>query len=229
MARIVKCQSIPQVLAVLRQIPKDCPPSEIETTQILGGAPGPIVVYSESKAESQPAAEGTPRPYCWVIEWENGKQDFVDGDPDLCNSKSVSKPLYEAHIALVEVLPCKHPFSLLVKSVESNYSFCELCEMRKMRDDAEEMERVNLQRAEAAESRLSALEADAQNMVPRSRYDACNSDWLAAKSEVEKKQALLTQVGKWIEQYPTTREVIDAMSRDCAARAERKEQSNGQG
>lgn len=58
-----------------------------------------------------------------------------------------------------------------------------------------------------------------KDMVPRSRYDACNADWLAAKAEAKSKQELLTKVGRWIEQYQTTREVVDAMSRDALDRA----------
>lgn len=37
-------------------------------------------------------------------------------------------------------LSCGHPASLLVRSVESDYCFCELCEARKERDDALKME-----------------------------------------------------------------------------------------
>lgn len=41
-------------------------------------------------------------------------------------------------------LPCGHPAALLVKSVESDYQYCDLCECRKRRNDAEEMERTHL-------------------------------------------------------------------------------------
>jgi len=37
-------------------------------------------------------------------------------------------------------LPCGHPALMLVRSVESDYCFCELCEARKERDDALQME-----------------------------------------------------------------------------------------
>jgi hypothetical protein len=32
-----------------------------------------------------------------VIERENGEQEFVDYDPDLCTKTAVSKPLFDAH------------------------------------------------------------------------------------------------------------------------------------
>lgn len=56
------------------------------------------------------------------------------------------------------------------------------------------------------------------DMVPRSRYDACNQDWLNAKAEVEKKQALLTFVGQLLEKHITTAEVIQALSDDAMNR-----------
>lgn len=48
-----------------------------------------------------------------------------------------------------DMLPCGHHPSLLVKSVESDYQFCELCECRRMRNDAEQMERVYKEKLEA--------------------------------------------------------------------------------
>lgn len=60
----------------------------------------------------------------------------------------------KAHIGTLEAnpqrdvsvpdLPCGHPAALLVKSVESDYQYCDLCECRKRRNDAEEMERTHL-------------------------------------------------------------------------------------
>lgn len=38
------------------------------------------------------------------------------------------------------MLVCGHDDSLLIKSVESDYQFCELCEARKMQQDAEKQE-----------------------------------------------------------------------------------------
>ena len=64
------------------------------------------------------------------------------------------------------LLPCGHHSSLLVKSVESNYQFCELCECRKERNDALEMERTYQQRAEQAEQdRDLAIKGSANQMV----------------------------------------------------------------
>lgn len=39
-----------------------------------------------------------------------------------------------------KVLPCGHPSALLVRSVESDYTACELCDCRQRRDDAERVE-----------------------------------------------------------------------------------------
>lgn len=43
-------------------------------------------------------------------------------------------------VIIMSNLKCGHPISLLIRSVESDYAFCELCEERSMRKDSEEME-----------------------------------------------------------------------------------------
>ena len=61
-----------------------------------------------------------------------------------------------------EYLSCGHHKSLLIKSAESDYQYCDLCECRKMRNDAEEMERAHLKRAEESEAREAKLREDAE-------------------------------------------------------------------
>lgn len=51
-------------------------------------------------------------------------------------------------------MPCGHHESLLVKSVESDYQFCELCEARHRQRDAETMERWLKKRCDVLEERL---------------------------------------------------------------------------
>lgn len=64
-------------------------------------------------------------------------------------------------------LPCGHHSSLLVKSVESNYQYCDFCECRKQRNDALTMEEHYKQRAETAESALLQAREDAQSLGMR--------------------------------------------------------------
>ena len=66
--------------------------------------------------------------------------------------------------------------------------------------------------------RAQRAEVDATDMVPRSRYDACNADWLAAKAEVEKKQGLLTRVGKLLQEQTYTAAVIKILSDESLQR-----------
>ena len=73
------------------------------------------------------------------------------------------------------VQPCGHHHSLLVRSVESEYTFCELCEARHMQRDAEtadaahrverdkaraasEIYRIRAERAEGSLARIKAAE-----------------------------------------------------------------------
>ena len=64
------------------------------------------------------------------------------------------------HIRTVEAaiakLPCGHHASLLVRSVESGYKYCDLCECRKQRNDAEQMERAHQARIESLEREVAA-------------------------------------------------------------------------
>lgn len=53
-----------------------------------------------------------------------------------------------------EKLDCGHPASLLIKSTESDYQFCELCEARCERDDALHMEESLGVRVRALEDAL---------------------------------------------------------------------------
>ena len=74
-----------------------------------------------------------------------------------------------------KLLPCGHHISLLVKSAESGYQYCDLCECRKQRNDAEEMERTYLdkfkQAERRAEERQTELAAERERRV-RAEVDA---------------------------------------------------------
>ena len=61
-------------------------------------------------------------------------------------AEAAERALQEADKAL----PCGHHHSLLVKSVESEHSFCELCEARNAQRDAETMEASLLKARDAA-------------------------------------------------------------------------------
>lgn len=60
------------------------------------------------------------------------------------------------------VLPCGHPVSLLIKSVESEHQFCELCDTYDRRNDAEQRERELMAERDALTARLAAAEAEAR-------------------------------------------------------------------
>jgi hypothetical protein len=54
-------------------------------------------------------------------------------------------------------LPCGHPASLLVSSVESDYACCELCDTRSRRDDAEQRELELLMERDSLLAKIAIL------------------------------------------------------------------------
>lgn len=73
-------------------------------------------------------------------------------------------------------LPCGHPASLLVQSVESDYRFCELCEARSERNDALKMEKHLGARVRILEAALR----DIANPLLEDDIQAIRSDARAA-------------------------------------------------
>jgi hypothetical protein len=63
-----------------------------------------------------------------------------------------------------ELQACGHHISLLIKSVESDYSFCELCECQSMKRDAEAMELQHQATITAQAAELEALRKDATRL-----------------------------------------------------------------
>ena len=110
---------------------------------------------SSSGAAPEEAPSEADEPYAW-IEHHKGGNNLVWSETTLpCT------PLYKrsGYVDGEQPLPCGHHASLLVKSVESDYQYCDLCECRKQRNDAEEMERtyrarLNKQGADAARYRF---------------------------------------------------------------------------
>lgn len=73
-----------------------------------------------------------------------------------------------------DTLSCGHPSSLLIRSTESDYQFCELCEVRSERNDAQTMERHYQARVQIMEQALQViasplLEADIDEIREEAR------------------------------------------------------------
>lgn len=73
-------------------------------------------------------------------------------------------PLFDGDetTAVQGLLPCGHPLQLLIKSVESNYSFCELCECQSLKKDAQQREQELSTALAAKDEQIAALRKDVQ-------------------------------------------------------------------
>ena len=104
-------------------------------------------------------------PWKWVITWKGDgikNEGLLISEEDMAFISHAREDIPWLLSRLSEVeelrkqLDCGHPASLLVRSVESDYSFCELCEARKERNDALEMERHYKAKLAAAEAHRNA-------------------------------------------------------------------------
>lgn len=101
----------------------------------------------------------------------------------------------EARAEAERKLNCGHPAALLGRSVESDYSFCELCEARSMLRDAlysegelkreREEARQRAEKAEAALAELRALLADRDAKIEQAMRENDRQARHAAELEAE--------------------------------------------
>lgn len=78
-------------------------------------------------------------------------------ESDSAEIADLKRQLAEAQVSAVQ--PCGHHMSLRIKSVESDYEFCELCEARHMQRDAETAESNYRAQRDDLRVRVETLEA----------------------------------------------------------------------
>lgn len=90
-----------------------------------------------------------------------------------------------------EKLACGHPTALLIRSTESDYSFCELCEARSERNDAQKMEAHYGERARELRAVLEGM-VSAEEIVEhlhKTRQQPYANYWLDRARDVLRKSS----------------------------------------
>lgn len=94
--------------------------------------------------------------------------------------------VYAAQFPQAEQLPCGHPKSLQICSVESDYKFCELCEAKSERHDALTMEARYKEQVEQLQKRVEELEQwKREGMGALAKWDYSVTNFLQAHFDVK--------------------------------------------